>query len=103
MSTNAKDLAGNLQSDYDPDAEYTLDGAPHCILMPCRAARAWNQGRVTDWYRRQMTISIPGRSGGRSYVRDGMIVVMDGLPTSTTRTPNNAELEECAGFIAIKT
>jgi len=51
-----------------------------CVTMSEAQAAAWNRGNVDADTMRGAYVSVPMRSGGRSYVRDGEVVVEDGQP-----------------------
>jgi hypothetical protein len=63
----------------DSEGQYEIGG--QCVRMTASQAAAWNAGDLTEEALRGATIFLPSRSGGRSYVRDGEVVVEDGLPT----------------------
>jgi hypothetical protein len=51
------------------------------VEMSETQAAHWNCGNATAKNMRGATIYLPSRYGCRSYVRDGEVIVEDGLPT----------------------
>lgn len=60
-------------------AEYEIGG--QCVHMTAAQAEAWNRGDLDRDAMRGAQVFMPSRVGGRSYVRDGEVVVEDGLPS----------------------
>lgn len=61
------------------DADYEIGG--QTITMKPWQAEAWNAGDIDEKTLEGATIFLPSRVGMKSYVRDGEVIVEDGLPT----------------------
>lgn len=81
-----RDEANSLWNLWDEaeNEQHTYEIGGICVTMTAKQAAMWNAGDVTKETMSGAYVSVPMRFGANSYLRNGEVVVNDGLPYEDT-------------------